>query len=95
LACDLQTWLCRVREHVPIVDSLLLPSDTQQLEAGYYHTLREICQQPITWEATACTVVAKTPSLPRFFEDTLPNGPQAVEQFPVYAAQSTTKCSAS
>jgi tagatose-6-phosphate ketose/aldose isomerase len=75
---DLQAWLCQVRERVPIVDSLLQPSETQQLEAGYYHTLREICQQPMTWEATARRVAVETPSLRRFFRETLRSGPRAV-----------------
>ena len=30
--------------------------DSEQRERGYRHTLREICQQPDTWLATAAAV---------------------------------------
>ncbi len=37
---------------------LLAPSPDAQVEAGYGHTLAEICQQPATWADTARRVVA-------------------------------------
>jgi tagatose-6-phosphate ketose/aldose isomerase len=78
LGHDLQAWLCQLQGRVPIIDSLLRPSEPEQIEAGYYHTLREICQQPITWEATARRAAEAAPSLSRFFGDTLRGGPRAV-----------------
>jgi len=34
-----------------------------QEQAGYYHTLREICQQPLTWQETAASVAARQAEL--------------------------------
>jgi tagatose-6-phosphate ketose/aldose isomerase len=39
--------------------SLLRRPVKSQQEAGYFHTLREICQQPVTWRLTAAEVAAR------------------------------------
>jgi tagatose-6-phosphate ketose/aldose isomerase len=45
--------LAGVQTLVPVLADLLAPNVEQQKERGYYHTLREICQQPQTWRETA------------------------------------------
>jgi tagatose-6-phosphate ketose/aldose isomerase len=45
-----------------LADLLGRPAAEQQ-SAGYFHTLREICQQPDTWIATALTAAARRPEL--------------------------------
>src|SRR5215469_4436682 len=47
---------------------LLRRSATEQREAGYLHTLREICQQPQTWVTTAATVIARRAQLAALLE---------------------------
>src|SRR4051812_2316054 len=43
------SWIDRGSE----LADLLRRSATEQQNAGYFHTLREICQQPDTWSVTA------------------------------------------
>jgi tagatose-6-phosphate ketose/aldose isomerase len=53
-------WLRTVRERQPKADQLLARSPEEQRRLGYFHTLREICQQPTTWMRTCelmCTQV--------------------------------------
>jgi tagatose-6-phosphate ketose/aldose isomerase len=38
------------------IGRLLEPTHAERLERGYGHTLREICQQPLTWRDTASTL---------------------------------------
>jgi tagatose-6-phosphate ketose/aldose isomerase len=45
-------------------DLLDAPIETQR-ERGYFHTLREICQQPSTWLATSETMLAAAPAVAR------------------------------
>ena len=45
-------WLRRLSEHQPVVAELLAKSAEEQRRLGYFHTLREICQQPATWIRT-------------------------------------------
>jgi tagatose-6-phosphate ketose/aldose isomerase len=45
-------WLRTLSERQPIVAELLARSPEEQRQLGYYHTLREICQQPFTWIQT-------------------------------------------
>ncbi len=45
-------WLRVLSERQPIVAELLARSVEEQRELGYFHTLREICQQPSTWLQT-------------------------------------------
>lgn len=48
-----QSWLHALSSAEPKVAEILSRSPTEQLKRGYYHTLREICQQPPTWINTA------------------------------------------
>src|SRR6266571_3851224 len=45
-------WLHTLLQSQPKVAELLRKSPEQQRQLGYFHTLREICQQPSTWEGT-------------------------------------------
>lgn len=45
-------WLRTLSEAQPIVAELLRRSPEEQQRLGYFHTLREICQQPHTWKRT-------------------------------------------
>ena len=51
---DLLAWLSRLAS-VAAFSPLLDVPWTEQRERGYGHTLREICQQPLTWPRTAAT----------------------------------------
>jgi tagatose-6-phosphate ketose/aldose isomerase len=48
-----QRWLQALSDAQPRVAELLSRTADQQKQRGYYHTLREICQQPATWLKTA------------------------------------------
>lgn len=48
-----QTWFEELAVHVPGLGLLFKATEREQLQRGYYHTLREICQQPLTWTDTA------------------------------------------
>jgi tagatose-6-phosphate ketose/aldose isomerase len=54
---DLGEWLLELGSAVPAIKKLLRKSESHQRDAGYFHTLREISQQPITWNETAARVV--------------------------------------
>jgi Predicted phosphosugar isomerases len=45
-------WLRLLSERQPKAAELLAPSPEEQRRLGYFHTLREICQQPSTWLQT-------------------------------------------
>lgn len=45
-------WLRVLSERQPIVAEMLAKSTEEQRRLGYFHTLREICQQPTTWTHT-------------------------------------------
>jgi tagatose-6-phosphate ketose/aldose isomerase len=47
---------------------LLRRSVSEQQNAGYFHTLREICQQPETWTATAATIAGRRVELASLLE---------------------------
>ena len=53
----IDAWLARLAA-VEAFGSLLGAPRAAQLERGYGHTLREICQQPLTWPRTAATMAA-------------------------------------
>ena len=55
---ELVEWLRTIQQSQPLADSLLRKPAAEQQEQGYFHTLREICQQPLTWFSTADLVVA-------------------------------------
>lgn len=57
-ANELEAWLGRLAEDVPVLAPLLGVSWDIQCERGYGHTLREVCQQPLTWQVTAATMAA-------------------------------------
>jgi tagatose-6-phosphate ketose/aldose isomerase len=52
---ELEAWLARFRT-LPAFSALLAAPWEEQLERGYGHTLREICQQPLTWPRTAAAM---------------------------------------
>jgi tagatose-6-phosphate ketose/aldose isomerase len=58
-----QSWLQEFGSAVPAVQNLLGKSESNQKSAGYFHTLREILQQPATWNDTASRVVAEKAKL--------------------------------
>jgi tagatose-6-phosphate ketose/aldose isomerase len=53
----LEAWLGRLAGTAAFAPLLEVPR-AAQLERGYGHTLREICQQPLTWPRTAATMAA-------------------------------------
>ena len=46
-------WLQEFSKSQAVLGELLAPSPQEQQRLGYFHTLREICQQPATWMHTA------------------------------------------
>ena len=54
---DLGEWLQELGSAVPAIKKLLRKSESNQRDAGCFHTLREISQQPMTWNETAARVV--------------------------------------
>lgn len=50
---ELNQWLKTLETAQPLAHKLFAPSPETQKKDGYFHTLREICQQPLTWTATA------------------------------------------
>jgi tagatose-6-phosphate ketose/aldose isomerase len=53
LPASVGDWLAALASVPGELGTLLRPAWAEQLEHGYGHTLREICQQPITWLETA------------------------------------------
>jgi D-galactosamine 6-phosphate deaminase/isomerase len=51
-------WLRTLSERQPKVAELLSRSTEEQRRLGYFHTLREICQQPATWLRTSALMQA-------------------------------------
>jgi len=56
-------WLRALSERQPKAAELLAKSPEEQHRLGYFHTLREICQQPATWLRTCDLMVGKAASL--------------------------------
>ena len=56
-------WLRTLSERQPIAAELLSRSTEEQRRLGYFHTLREICQQPATWLRTCALLQSKAASL--------------------------------
>jgi tagatose-6-phosphate ketose/aldose isomerase len=54
-SAEIDRWLAGLAD-APALGPLLRPPVAEQLERGYGHTLREICQQPLTWARTAATL---------------------------------------
>jgi len=57
-------WLRTLSERQPKAAELLAKSAEEQRRLGYFHTLREICQQPATWDRTCALMLRKASSLP-------------------------------
>src|ERR1700747_2072056 len=53
-----ESWLEKLSISRPRVAGILSRSPEQQQAAGYFHTLREILQQPSTWIKTAEQMIA-------------------------------------
>jgi len=60
---SIQPWLDELTNQSPAFASLFTNTKIEQEERGYYHTLREICQQPITWHNTTERAIAWEPTL--------------------------------
>jgi tagatose-6-phosphate ketose/aldose isomerase len=58
-----QIWLEQLAISQPGAAEVLSKSPEQQQSAGYFHTLREICQQPATWIKTAEQMIASAAEL--------------------------------
>jgi len=58
-------WLRELADRVPVLASLLEVPSEQQIARGYGHTLREICQQPLTWLETSEIAVERRELLER------------------------------
>jgi len=56
-------WLRPLSEAQPIVAKLLSASPEEQQRLGYFHTVREICQQPHTWKRTCQLLVQRAADL--------------------------------
>jgi tagatose-6-phosphate ketose/aldose isomerase len=56
-------WLRALSQSQPKVAELISKSPEQQRELGYFHTLREICQQPSTWARTCALMCEKAGAL--------------------------------
>jgi tagatose-6-phosphate ketose/aldose isomerase len=63
-----QDFLQRLARSQDSVAALVARNPEEQRRLGYFHTLREICQQPVTWEQTAELMVESAPSLGRCVE---------------------------
>jgi tagatose-6-phosphate ketose/aldose isomerase len=63
-----------VGAQVAAVAALLDEPVEAQHARGYYHTLREICQQPGTWRRTAAGMVQRRDLLARFLQDAYAQG---------------------
>lgn len=63
------------RAQASAADELFGRPREAQHAAGYYHTLREIWQQPATWRRTAAALVARQPAIERFLGQTSLAGP--------------------
>jgi tagatose-6-phosphate ketose/aldose isomerase len=59
----------RFARAIPTFAALAGRTPGEQQERGYADTLREIAQQPVTWEDTAVTVAAALPGLRAFYAD--------------------------
>lgn len=67
VAGSVDEWLETLKDGETLGE-LLEPSTDEQVERGYGHTLREICQQPVTWPETGATVIARRSDLARSLE---------------------------
>jgi tagatose-6-phosphate ketose/aldose isomerase len=61
-------WLQTICKSQPIAAEMLARSPEEQHRLGYFHTLREICQQPSTWICTSELMRQSAPALSRLIE---------------------------
>jgi tagatose-6-phosphate ketose/aldose isomerase len=61
-------WRRTLSESQPRVAGLLAKSPEDQHRLGYFHTLREICQQPSTWLTTCDWMTSRFASLDAFLD---------------------------
>jgi tagatose-6-phosphate ketose/aldose isomerase len=64
----LADWLQRLWKSQPIAAEMLARNPEEQHRLGYFHTLREICQQPSTWIRTSELMRQSAPALSRLIE---------------------------
>lgn len=62
-------WLRVISDRQPIVAELLGKSIEDQKQLGYFHTLREICQQPSTWLRTCALMMGRVAAMKQSFAD--------------------------
>src|SRR5512133_2682854 len=60
---ELTDWLSTLQTAQPLAHKLLSQPQASQQKQGYFHTLREICQQPLSWHNTADLVVTNAKQL--------------------------------
>ena len=60
---ELTSWLSTLQKAQPLAHELLSRSTEVQQKEGYYHTLREISQQPVTWKKTAELLISNSERL--------------------------------
>jgi tagatose-6-phosphate ketose/aldose isomerase len=60
---ELSDWLSTLQKAQPLAHKLLSEPQSSQEKQGYFHTLREICQQPLSWLMTADLIVANSKRL--------------------------------
>ena len=58
-----------ISDRQPIVAELLGKSIEDQRQLGYFHTLREICQQPSTWLRTCALIKGQVAAMKRSLAD--------------------------
>src|SRR5947208_7341160 len=56
-------WLRALAKRQSMAAELFAKSPEEQKKLGYFHTLREICQQGATWIRTCELMKSKTPAL--------------------------------
>jgi D-galactosamine 6-phosphate deaminase/isomerase len=56
-------WLRSISKTQPKAEELLARTSDEQRRLGYFHTLREICQQPATWRQTCSLMMSCAPIL--------------------------------
>jgi tagatose-6-phosphate ketose/aldose isomerase len=61
-------WLQTLSKAQPVAGEMLARTPEEQHRLGYFHTLREICQQPSTWIRTGELMEQSAPALSRCIE---------------------------
>ena len=61
-------WLRTLSKNQPKAEELLAKTPEEQRRLGYFHTLREICQQPATWMQTCSLMLSCAPILKESLE---------------------------